>query len=177
MRYKTAYFLHGRGGSPNGTVKLLEEALMPLLDDRFTAVRPLLLHSNPDVPAEDSLKDLMEIPLVTGALLIGVSLGGTLAAKLQEEAREDLTVICISSPTWVDNVRLERQHSLRFALYSSIDTVIKGRTENWPQLAQVAIDVSWLDHDTDRHRHRLVPAIASFVNSGGSPASFSKIVG
>ncbi|GAC1648819.1 MAG: hypothetical protein NVS9B15_07770 [Acidobacteriaceae bacterium] len=94
--------------------------------------------------------------------MIGVSLGGLVAAKLQEDGRQDLRVICISSPTWADGVRLERKMQRRFAIYGSNDEVIAGRTAEWPALAE-AHEVDWLTHDTDAHKVRLARFITDCI--------------
>jgi predicted alpha/beta-fold hydrolase len=77
--------------------------------------RPRLLHANPDVLAEQSLADFAARNIPRDAALVGISLGGLVAAKLQESGRDDLHVICISSPTWADGVRLERRMPNRIA--------------------------------------------------------------
>lgn len=91
----------------------------------------------------------MELP--HGSLLIGISLGGLVAARLQEVSRGDLHVIAISSPTWADGVKLERPASRRVAFYSSTDSVIAGRVDQWPSLANFSHDFHWLTHNTDQH--------------------------
>jgi hypothetical protein len=108
------------------------------------------------------------------ALLIGVSLGGLVAAKLQESCRPDLQVVAISSPTWADAVHLEKQQSGRLALYSSRDEVIAGRTENWPKLAE-SYDLKWLNHDTDTHAAALVRLVIAHVNGDDMPAAIAGI--
>ena len=50
----------------------------------------------------------------------------------------------------------------RLALYSSEDEVIRGRTSQWPRLAQ-AYDLPWLTHDTDAHKGPLSHIVASFL--------------
>ena len=92
------YLLHGKGGSPSGTVAKLQERLQQDWPE-LKFVRPALPHGDPAVPAEVSVEFLRKLPLETGSLMIGVSLGGLVAAKLQEDSRPDLHVICISSPT------------------------------------------------------------------------------
>ena len=157
MNFETILFLHGKGGSPEGSVNQLQEELRryyPASTFGELFQRPKLLHSSPDILAEESLADLAARNLPKNAAVIGVSLGGLVAAKLQEQSREDLHVICISSPTWADGVRLETRMPNRVAFYSSQDEVIAGRTTNWPQLAQ-AFDMPWLTHDTDRHKRAL----------------------
>jgi hypothetical protein len=158
------FILHGKGGSPEGSSKQIQaclQRLRPDLEGLFE--RPLLLHSDASVPAEQSLSDLSRKTLPHNSLLIGISLGGLLAAKLQEAERNDLHVISISAPTWADGVRLEHRMPYRVALYSSKDEVIAGRTENWPQLA-TAYDLPWLTHDTDRHKEELAKLILAYVN-------------
>lgn len=155
------YLLHGKGGSPNGTVAKLQERLQ--LDwPELEYIRPALLHRDPAVPAEVSVEFLRNLPLETGSLVIGISLGGLVAAKLQEESRPDLNVICISSPTWADGVRLMVRAANRVALFSRADEVIANRIEEWPQLAE-AYELRWLDHDTDKHLGPLTRLIGSYL--------------
>jgi hypothetical protein len=90
--------------------------------------------------------------------------GGLVAAKLQESGRDDLHVTCISSPTLADGVALSQRLTRRFAFYSSLDPVIKGRTDNWPQLAQ-AYDLPWLTHDTDKHKEALSYIVAADLDN------------
>lgn len=161
MIFTTIYLLHGKGGSPNGSVLQLEEQLHPEFPDvKFE--RLLLPHSDPALLAEESVEYLREAEPEQGALMIGISLGGLVAAKLQEDGREDLSVICISSPVWADGVRLERKMPNRVAFYSSQDEVIQGRTAEWPQLAE-AHDLPWLSHDTDLHKLRLAGMIVAWI--------------
>jgi hypothetical protein len=82
---------------------------------------------------------------------VGISLGGLVAAKLQETGRDDLQVLAISSPTWADGVALETKGNRRIAFYSSADQVIAERVSEWPKLASFSRNFAWLDHDTDRH--------------------------
>jgi pimeloyl-ACP methyl ester carboxylesterase len=161
-RSNIVFLLHGKGGSPEGSVKQLQVALAthwPALQ----YFRPLLSHHDPAVLAEESVEALrsMEVPL--GTMVIGVSLGGLVAAKLQEAHRPDLQVICINSPNWADGVRLDKRSPNRVAFYSSHDEVIAGRTENWPKLAE-SYDLPWLTHDTDAHVPRLVRLILACRN-------------
>jgi pimeloyl-ACP methyl ester carboxylesterase len=142
----TIYLLHGRGGWPGGSVLLLEELLRKSYPEvRYE--RPSLPHGRESgvQPAERSLEYLQALSIERAALVIGVSMGGLVAAKLQGDGREDLQVICISSPTWADGVNLERRVPHRVALYSSHDEVIAGRTSRWPQLAE-AYEIPWLTH-------------------------------
>ena len=156
------FLFHGKGGSPGGSVLQLEESLRGRFP-RTRFVRPALLHGDPEVTAEASLEHLRNLEIPNGSAVIGISLGGLVAAKLQESGRDDLRVTCISSPTWADGVALSQRMTRRLALYSSLDEVIKGRTANWPQLAQ-AYDLPWLTHDTDKHKEALSYIVAAPLN-------------
>jgi pimeloyl-ACP methyl ester carboxylesterase len=176
VNFATIFLLHGKGGSPEGSVKQLQGDLQRFCPEHTGGElfqRPKLLHSSPDVPAEDSLADLAARNLPRNAAVIGVSLGGLVAAKLQELGRDDLHVICISSPTWADGVRLEKRMPNRVAFYSSNDEVIAGRTANWRQLAE-AFDLPWLTHDTDRHKQQLAQLAFGFLN-GNLPAALQQV--
>ncbi len=117
VSFDNILLLHGKGGSPEGSVRDIET----LLHDHYpqkpatSFQRPRLLHANGEILAERSLADLQGRDIARGTVIIGVSLGGLLAAKMQEQGREDLRVICLNSPTWADAVRLERRMPERIA--------------------------------------------------------------
>ena len=162
--FTAVYLLHGKGGWPGGSVLQLEVLLRKSFPEpRY--VRPSLPHGREkgEQAAERSVKFLGELAIEPAALLIGISLGGLVAAKVQETGREDLHVICISSPTWADGVTLEKKVSHRLALYSSQDDVIAGRTSRWLGLAE-AYDLPWLTHDTDAHNEALARLIVAYMS-------------
>ncbi len=163
-RYTSVYLLHGKGGRPGGSVLQLE-ALLKVSFPEPRYERPSLPHGQEKgvQPAERSVDFLRELGLEPGALVVGISLGGLVAAKLQETGREDLHVICISSPTWADGVELQQKLPHRLALYSSGDEVIAGRTSRWPDLAS-AHDLAWLTHDTDAHKEELARLIVPYMS-------------
>jgi esterase/lipase len=159
------YLLHGKGGSPQGSVSKLE----PLLREahpEFTYHRLLLPHSDPHVVAEASVRYLHDFNLMREALVIGISLGGLVAAKVQEDSRLDLKVACISAPTWADGVKLQKKPSHRVAIYSPKDEVIAERVSDWPNLAD-AYEFAWLTHDTDAHKERLCEMLNRWIE--GAP--------
>jgi predicted esterase YcpF (UPF0227 family) len=161
MKFTAIYLLHGRGGSPNGSVMQLEAELRGRgLEQNYC--RPLMPHSDETVTPLTSIIHLRSIDVPNGSLIVGVSLGGLVAAKLQELERPDLHVICISSPTYADETELNTKMEHRVALYSSADSVIAGRTDNWPRLAE-GHDLSWLDHDTDKHKKPLAQILCGYV--------------
>ena len=138
-----------------GTVAKIEAALevhWPGLD----YVRPLLPHHDPSTRAEESVAMLLQQDIPQSAVVFGVSLGGLVAARLQELGRPDLQVIALSSPTWADGVCLTARAARRIAFYSSEDSVIQDRVRQWPQLASLQRDVDWLTHDTDRYLKEIV---------------------
>jgi pimeloyl-ACP methyl ester carboxylesterase len=156
------YLLHGKGGSPDGTVKRLVEVLEPRWP-QLTFVRPKMAHSDPTAPAEASVEQLRQMDLPRNALMVGISLGGTVAAGLQELGRDDLHVIAVSSPTWADGVVLHERPGRRVALYSSRDDVIASRVADWPRLAAISRDFDWLTHNTDAHFGPLARLLAWYV--------------
>jgi len=156
------YLLHGKGGSPNGTVKKLADVLEPRWP-QLSFTRPQMEHHDPKAPAERSVQQLREMNLPRNALIVGISLGGTVASALQEEGRDDLHVIAISSPTWVDSVVLRKSPSRRVALYSSNDDVIASRVAEWPKLAVISRDFDWLTHNTDQFLEPLAKIFAWYL--------------
>lgn len=177
MSFQKIILLHGKGGSPEGSVKEIEGSLRrryPELESSFVFERPRLLHSAPEVLAEDSLADLRGRQIAANTVLIGVSLGGLLAASLQEQDREDLRVICINSPTWADGVKLERRMADRIAFYSSSDEVIAGRTQEWPRLA-TAHDLPWLTHDSDLFKEEFARLIFAWLNGASVPHAIAEV--
>ena len=153
-RSNAVYLLHGKGGSPEGSVKKLEAALIKHWPG-LQYFRPLLPHHDPAVSAEESVEALRHMEIPFGATLVGISLGGLVASKLQESGRPDLRVFAISSPTFADGVALESRQEHRTAIYSSKDGIISNRVSNWPALAQ-AYDLDWLSHNTDEHLEEIV---------------------
>jgi len=180
-KFPAVVLFHGKGGKPEGTVKLLEDALRSIPNSVLRAAqfsRPLLAHTAEGVTAEESFAHTEQQYgpfLKTGALVIGVSLGGLIAAKLQETSRPDLHVIAISSPTGVDNLRLDQPMPNRIALFSSKDIVIAGRTATWNMLASEAYDLPWLTHNTDDHRYSLALLINTYTKGGNLKQEASQL--
>lgn len=176
MSFDNVLLLHGKGGSPEGSVRDIETLLRQHYPQKPAASfqRPKLLHADGQILTEQSLADLKKRDIAPGTVVIGVSLGGLLAAKLQEDGREDLRVICLNSPTWADAVRLERRMPERLAFYSSDDDVIAGRTQNWPRLA-VAFDLPWLTHDTSMHAGELTPLIIAYLEGRSVPHALQRV--
>lgn len=170
-KFDSIYLLHGKGGSPEGSVLKLQDALqsIPRSSFKHTEFKRLrMAHAAANVRAEESFAQATSeyAPYFrTGSLVIGISMGGLIAAKIQEASRPDLHVIAISSPTGADNLRLDQKMENRVALYSSRDPFIQGRTSTWPLLAE-AYDLMWLTHDTDDHRYSLALLINTYVNEG-----------
>lgn len=165
MEFSAVYLLHGTGGSPNGSVLQLEIELRRCAPNQIY-VRPLMPHSDSAEEPSVSVSHLRELAVPEGALVIGISLGGLVAAKLQETGRADLHVICINSPTWAGDIELKYPMNHRVSLYCSDDEVIAGRTEKWPQLA-AAYDLPWLTgHSTDSYKHELASILNDYLETG-----------
>lgn len=157
------WLLHGKGGSPAGTVKKIEDAL-ELHWPGLEYVRPLQPHHDPAVAAEESVEFLLHEEIPQNALVLGVSLGGLVAARVQELGREDLQVMTLSSPTWADGVALQARVPRRMAFYSSRDTVISDRVADWSLLASFQRNFDWLTHDTDQHLREIVRLVSWYID-------------
>lgn len=166
MQIPSVCLLHGLGGSPNGSVYELERELEKL-GQRRSYLRPSMPHGDPQIASVlPSVTHLAGLDLPLGSLVAGISLGGLVAARLQETERPDLHVVCINSPSWAGDVELERRMERRVSLYSSSDGVIAGRIAEWPLLAE-AYDLPWLTgHDTDPHKRRLAAILNAYLESG-----------
>jgi hypothetical protein len=163
--FPAVYLLHGMGGSPEGSVRLLQIELEKC-GTKQNYVRPLMPHANPNVPPSESVQHLRSLSLPQAALIVGISMGGLVAAKLQELDRPDLHVICINSPTHTGDTELLVCMEHRISLYCSGDMVIAGRTESWPQLAE-AYDLPWLTgHDIDKHKRELALILCGYLEAG-----------
>ena len=166
LEFPAVYLLHGTGGSPEGSVRLLQAELAKC-GAKQNYVRPLMPHSDPNVPPSESVQYLRDLRIPDGSLLVGISLGGLVAAKLQEVGRPDLHVICINSPTRAGETALHGWVKHRVSLYSSSDIVLAGRTNHWPLLTPEAHDIAWLDgHDIDPHSEALAHILASYMQAG-----------
>jgi pimeloyl-ACP methyl ester carboxylesterase len=166
VEFPAVYLLHGTGGSPEGSVRLLQIELEKC-GAQQNYVRPLMPHTNPNVLPSASVEFLHNIGIPEGALLVGISLGGLVAAKFQESERPDLYVFCINSPTWAGDTELHVWMKHRASLYCSSDEVIAGRTEDWPLLAAEAHNLEWLNgHDTDPHKEELAYIIHCYLQAG-----------
>jgi len=162
--FPAVYLLHGMEGSPNGSVLQLETELLNC-GHKENFVRPLMPHADRNSPPSASVEYLRSLDLPQGALVVGISMGGLVAAKLQESGRPDLHVICINSPTDAGDTELQAWMKHRVSLYCSGDKVIAGRTERWPQLAE-AHDLSWLTgHDTDPHKSVLAHILSCYLQA------------
>lgn len=132
-------------------------------------------HTDDDVPPSVSVWFLAKIKPPQGALAVGISLGGLVAAVLQEVARPDLHTICVCSPTWAGDIEVQKRMDNRVSLYSSLDTVIVGRTEDWPQLAE-SYDLPWLaGHDPDPYVRRLALIISGYLAGHGVASGLERL--
>lgn len=166
MNFPAVCLLHGTGGSPDGSVMLLESELIRC-GQAQNYVRPLLPHADPNIQPSKSVEYLRTLGIPEGALLIGISLGGLVAAKLQESNRPDLYVFCINSPTWARDTELHVWIRYRVSLYCSGDEVIAGRTDDWPLLTPEEHDLPWLKgHDLDPHMSALAHIISCYMEAG-----------
>jgi hypothetical protein len=164
--FKNVYLFHGKGGAPSGTVLQLERILR-LHHPEAHYERPFLPHGDPEASAEASLDwaVLQYRPeMVPNSLIVGISLGGLIAAKLQEMSPSlNLSVVAIISPTSFEKVRLETKLPKRMALYSKEDKIIDGRM-NWEDFSDMYFDLPmYRNHNVDLCKYATAYLISRFM--------------
>jgi pimeloyl-ACP methyl ester carboxylesterase len=159
------FFLHGMGGSSNGTIKLLRDAMLPCLTDP----PPITLLDFPSGSAQEYYAAVLAVAdqFPHGSMLVGVSLGGLVAAKLLQDQRPDLTVVTLASPTHANGLSLTTRITPNlYALYSHNDSVLGDRT-NWGDFTLDHADVEWMaDHSIDPQKSSVAFVLADFIEHG-----------
>jgi pimeloyl-ACP methyl ester carboxylesterase len=159
------FFLHGKGGSSNGTIRLLRDAMLPCLTDP----PPITLLDFPSGSAQEYYAAVLAVAdqFPTGSMLVGVSLGGLVAAKLLQDHRPDMTVVTLASPTHADGLSLTKRITPNlYALYSHNDPVVGDRT-NWADFTDDNADMDWMaDHRIDPHKSSVAFVLADFIDHG-----------
>jgi pimeloyl-ACP methyl ester carboxylesterase len=79
------FFLHGKGGSSNGTIRILRDAILPALSNPSQ----IALLDFPSATADEYFAAVLAVAneFPGGSMLVGVSLGGLIAAKLLQDHR------------------------------------------------------------------------------------------
>jgi hypothetical protein len=154
------HIFHDRGQDPESLDQfmLLLKRSLPQAD--FDV--PYLPHFNSGIKAEDSFRLIAQRNhFPSGTIVIGIGLGGLIAAKLREN--QDLTVIAIAAPTQADGVWLKTKARNRLAVYSSHDERIMPFT-NWPEFTSEAYECTpLLFHDIDDNRYKLASTIKQYL--------------
>jgi hypothetical protein len=164
---KNVYLFHEKGSNANGVVLSLE-LLLERDNHNLVYHRVALPHSFDTVAASVSYEWLQGYAetMEKDSLVIGVGLGGLLAAKLQQE-RPDLalTVFAISSPTKDDTFGLipYKEPNL-YALYSSFDPSIES-SNNWTPFTDNNFDVMWMrSPDLGKKKYSIARIISAFLS-------------
>jgi len=156
------FFLHGQGGSSSGTIRLLRDAMLPCM----TNPPQIALLDFPSLTADEYFAAVLAVAgkFPKGSMLVGVSLGGLVAATLLQDHRPDLTVVALASPTFADGIALTTRPTPNlYALYSHSDPVVGERT-NWGDYAADHADVPWMsDHNLDGVKTRIGLLLADFL--------------
>ncbi len=162
---KPIFFLHGKGGSSNGTIRLLRDALLSYL----TNPPQITLLDFPSGTADEYFAAVLAVAdkFPTGSMLVGVSLGGLVAAKLLQDNRPGLTVVALASPTFADGISLKKRITPSlYALYSHADPVVGERT-NWGDYTADHADADWMsDHNLDPVKNRIAFLLSDFLENG-----------
>ena len=156
------FFMHGMGGSSNGTIRLLRDAMLPCLSDPPA----ITLLDFPSGTAREYYSAVLAVAdqFPTGSMLVGVSLGGLVAARLLQDHRPDLTVVTLASPTHAEGLALTKRITPNlYALSSHNDPVLGDRT-NWGDFTLDHADVDWMaDHSIDPQKSSVALVLADFI--------------
>jgi pimeloyl-ACP methyl ester carboxylesterase len=159
------FFMQDKGGSSNGTIKLLRDAMLPCLTDP----PQIILLDFPSATAEEYYAEVVASAdkFPRGSMLVGVSLGGLVAAKLLQDHRPDLTVVTLASPTHADGLSLAKRITPNlYAMYSHNDPVVGDRT-NWADFTINHADVDWMaDHGIDPQKSSVAFVLSDFIEHG-----------
>jgi hypothetical protein len=143
-RFPQITLLHGKGDSPEGSVKSLEVALR--------SAHPMLQYARPLIPdnldaekAAEWFENFYLYRVPQASLLVGIDRGGLIACAVQNALPGlRLSVVAINAPTEEDGlIAYPSAPESRLALYSSTYPPVKGRCD-WKKLTSLAYDVSWL---------------------------------
>jgi hypothetical protein len=158
------YLFHDQGEGPD-TLERFEDLLKNALPET-KYIRPYLPHIHPGVSAEDSFARISsKFNFPEKSVIIGVGLGGLIAAKYQEN-RPDMRVIALASPTNAHGLSLKIKMDNRMAIYSSRDEKIKPYT-NWPEFSHQAYEYTpLLFHDVESSRYMLSYLIKMYLVGG-----------
>ena len=163
-RFAGVYLFHDREGTPNGIVSDMESVLQKQIPG-VQYLRPFLPHESSAATAAQSYHWLERsfLPFLTqNSLIIGVGLGGLLAARLQESfPLKNMSVFAINSPLFEDEIGVT-SYQKRISLYSSLYKPIEGRCALWPQMA-TAYDVLWLQHGMDLAKYACCALIVAYM--------------
>jgi pimeloyl-ACP methyl ester carboxylesterase len=158
MTKPKVYIVHGQGQTPQGSIARLAGLLNTL---GYETECPLFPHTDPRDTGLSSI-DVLNTVLGSGpAFVVGLGLGGFVAAKLQE-TRQNMTVIAVSAPDISGYITLgPPAGGRRVYMFSSIkDSVIRGKTARWAGQAEV-YDLPKLDH----HDTAFLPFVVSAVEA------------
>lgn len=180
------FLLHGLGGSPDGSMKVIGDSIQHGIPEARIS-RPAMFEQLSYTDSSWTRTDhywnfRLRIDIPIGSLLVGHSMGGLMAAKTAE-VRNDVTAICICSPTedmepperklnartnlafGMDLVQ-DKPHPNVYSLYSSEDEVIKGAC-NWDKFTSNAFDRRWMNKHRLRHYTSLISLLVQdFIVNG-----------
>src|ERR1700739_409940 len=169
-RFKCHYLFYDR--NDNGLTEKLESIVTQTATkagcEEPLFKRPQLPYGfNDDGSAADSynwlrrylLPDMIQFQNV---LVVGIGLGGLLAAKLQEEFATNINVMTFNAPL-VEGISLNGSLVRnRVSIYSSLYSPLCSQ---WMRVAPQTYDVPWLQHGTNLPKLALAHLIASYMKA------------
>ena len=163
MTTPTIHIVHGQGQSPTGLVARLASWLT---DKGYNTQTPLLPHVDPKLSGMESVSALNTFIGHGPAVVVGLGLGGFVAAKLQEH-RSDLTVLAVSAPDISDHFDVKpATGGRRIYVHSSAkNSVLRGKTARWLGQAEF-FDLLWLDHHDPQFVEHIGNMVLTIVQGG-----------
>jgi len=160
-RFKKVYLLQGQEDNSGEVVKTISKILA-----KHAGVQVAIPHipEYEEMRADVALKVLQDniSHMEPNSLLVGISLGGLLAAALQEANPEhNFNVFAISSYTSDVGVMLMEYRVQRISLFSSLENSLFN---DWRKYTPYTYDVPWLQHGPEISKYTLSHLIYSYLN-------------
>jgi len=156
------FLFHDRGEDPENLEPFVELLKKFLPDSRF--IVPYLPHYNIGIKLVDSLQFILTRQYFpSNSVIVGVGIGGLLAAKFQEDYRKDITVIAIASPTHAEDIQLREKIDQRWAIFSSHDKQLVS-SDNWEDFTTFVCQYTpLLFHDINVSKYNLAYIISQYL--------------
>jgi pimeloyl-ACP methyl ester carboxylesterase len=177
-RFAGHYILHDRG-TPDDSDKLAEIMSKKLGTDYYFFKRPQPPYEfNEDVDVELAyrwVKTYFLPDTLINSVILGIGIGGLLAAKLQEDfPARNLSVIAVNAPTAEGSISLEESPEGRVALYSSLYSPLASHCD-WSNYATQAYDAVWLSHGIKNTKYALAYLLSAYMRQEDISTEYASV--